>query len=62
MIRGKITGEIWDLTDLKAQVAALDDDMELVINSPGGSVMEGLELINLIQKCEKKIKAKVEVQ
>ena len=62
MIRGEITGEIWDLTDLKAQVAALDDDMELVINSPGGSVMEGLELINLIQKCEKKIKAKVEVQ
>ena len=42
MIRGEITGEIWDLTDLKAQVAALDDDMELVINSPGGSVMEGL--------------------
>lgn len=62
MIRGEITGEIWDLTDLKAQVTALDDDMELVINSPGGSVMEGLELINLIQKCEKKIKAKVEVQ
>lgn len=62
MIRGEITGEIWDLTDLKAQVAALDDDMELVISSPGGSVMEGLELINLIQKCEKKVKAIVEVQ
>ena len=62
MVKGEITGEIWDLYDLKQQLAALDDDMELTINSPGGSVMEGLQVINLIQKCNKKIKAIVEVQ
>ena len=57
MVKGEIIGEIWDLYDLKQQLAALDDDMELTINSPGGSVIEGLNVINLIQKCEKKIKA-----
>ena len=62
MVKGEINGEIYNLYDLKQQLATLDDDMELTINSPGGSVMEGLEVINLIQKCDKKIKAIVEVQ
>lgn len=62
MIKGEIKGEIYNLAELRSQISELDDDMELVINSPGGSVIEGLELINLIQKCERKVKAVIEVQ
>ena len=61
MVRDTISGEVNDLSKLRKNIAALREDMEIVINSPGGSVMEGLQTINLIQKCPYKITATVEV-
>lgn len=61
MVRDTISGEVNDLSKLRKNIAALREDMEIVINSPGGSVMEGLQTINLIQKCPYQITATVEV-
>ena len=47
-----------------AVVKALNEateDVTLVINSPGGSVLEGLQVVNAIRNCKQKVTAKVEV-
>lgn len=62
MIEAKILGEVYDLSDLRQQIEALDDEMEIEINSPGGSVLEGLQTVNLIQQCAYKITARIECQ
>ena len=62
MIEAKILGEVYDLSDLRQQIEALDDEMEIEINSPGGSVFEGLQTVNLILQCAYKITARVECQ
>lgn len=61
MVRDTISGEVNDLSKLRKNIAALREDMEIEINSPGGSVFEGLQTINFIQKCPYKITATVEV-
>ena len=61
MVRDTISGEVNDLSKLRESIAVLREDMEIEINSPGGSVFEGLQTINLIQKCPYKITATVEV-
>lgn len=60
MVRDIISGEVTDLSKLRKTIAELREDMEIEINSPGGSVIEGLQTINLIQKCPYKITATVE--
>ena len=61
MVKDIISGEVTDLSKLRKTIAALRENMELEINSPGGSVIEGLQTINLIQKSPYKITATVEV-
>ena len=61
MVKEIIAGEVTDLSKLRKTIAALRENMELEINSPGGSVIEGLQTINLIQKSPYKITATVEV-
>lgn len=62
MIKSKIIGEVYDLSALRAEIKELDDEMEIEINSPGGSVLEGLQTVNLIQQCAYKITARIECQ
>ena len=61
MVKDIISGEVTDLSKLRKTIAALRENMEIEINSPGGSVIEGLQTINLIQKSPYKITATVEV-
>ena len=56
-----IFGEIWDLQEQCAALNGAAEDVELVINSPGGDVFSGFQLVNAIQNCPHKITAKVEV-
>ena len=49
---------------LDEQVKALEgatEDVTLVVNSPGGSVFDALNVVNAIQKCQHRVTAKVEV-
>ena len=50
MVKEIIAGEVTDLSKLRKTIAALRENMELEINSPGGSVIEGSQTINIIQK------------
>lgn len=58
----QIIGEIDDLTEVYTAISDATEDVEILINSPGGSAFEAIQLVNLIDKCGKKVKAKVEVQ
>lgn len=57
----KIIGEVWDLQEQCAALINTNEDVELVINSPGGSVFEGLQMVHAIQDCHYKVTAKIEV-
>lgn len=57
----KITGEVWDLQEQCAAVINANEDVELVINSPGGDVFNGLQMVHAIQDCHYKVTAKIEV-
>ena len=56
-----IFGEIWDLQEQCAALKGATEDVELVVNSPGGDVFNGFQLVNAIQNCPHKVTAKVEV-
>lgn len=56
-----ITGEVWDLQEQCAALANAVEDVELVINSPGGDVFQGLQMVHAIQDCKHKVTAKIEV-
>ena len=57
----KITGEVWDLQEQCAAVINANEDVELVINSPGGDVFNGLQMVHAIQDCHYKVTARIEV-
>lgn len=56
-----IIGEVWDLQEQCAALINANEDVELVINSPGGSVFEGLQMVHAIQDCQHKVTARIEV-
>lgn len=56
-----IIGEVWDLQEQCAALINANEDVELVINSPGGDVFNGLQMVHAIQDCHHKVTAKIEV-
>lgn len=57
----QIFGEIYDLTEQMHQIQDAQEDVELVINSPGGSALEAFQLLNVVEKSEHKVTARIEV-
>lgn len=57
----KINGAIEATADVVKALNEATEDVTLVINSPGGSVLEGLQVVNAIRNCKQKVTAKVEV-
>lgn len=57
----KISGAIEAAADVVKTLNEATEDVTLVINSPGGSVLEGLQVVNAIRNCKQKVTAKVEV-
>ena len=57
----ELKGDIFDTEDLCKQIKAASEDVELVINSPGGDVFSGLQMVKAIENCKHKVTAKVEV-
>lgn len=57
----QIFGEIDDLTEQMCQIQEAQEDIELVINSPGGSALEAFQLLNIVEKCEHNVTARIEV-
>lgn len=57
----KLTGEIFDTKDVVKAIQAATEDIDLYINSPGGDVFAGLNVVNAIQKSKVKVTAHVEV-
>lgn len=60
-MRCAITGDVVDLNDVCKQITDAQEDVELVINSPGGDVFAGFQLVNAISKCPYKVTARIEV-
>ena len=60
-MRCTVTGDVIDLTDIVEQITNAKEDVELVINSPGGDVFAGFQLVNAISKCQYKVTAQIEV-
>jgi ATP-dependent Clp protease, proteolytic subunit ClpP len=56
-----ISGSIYYLNDVVSAIENVDDDVTLVINSPGGSALSALNVVNAINKCKHKVNAKIEV-
>ena len=56
-----ISGRIYYLNDVVSAIENADDDVTLVINSPGGSALSALNVVNAINKCKHKVNAKIEV-
>ena len=60
-----INGEIWkgeisaDLIHSQIQGLAADDELEVYINSPGGSVFEGLAIYNILSELKQKKTIKI---
>lgn len=57
----KLTGEIVDTKETVKAIQAATEDIDLYINSPGGDVFAGLNVVNAIQKSKVKVTAHVEV-
>lgn len=57
----KINGAIKAAEEVVKSLNEATEDVTLVINSPGGSVLEGLQVVNAIRNCKQKVTAKVEV-
>lgn len=57
----RINGAIEAAADVVKALNEATEDVTLVINSPGGSVLEGLQVVNAIRNCKQKVTAKVEV-
>lgn len=63
MIKANLVGEVYDTTELVAQIESATEsgeDIELLVNSVGGSVFDGLQVVNAIQK-NGRVTANVEV-
>ena len=57
----ELKGDIFDTEEMCQKIKAAEEDVELVINSPGGDVFSGLQVVKAIENCEHKVTAKVEV-
>jgi ATP-dependent protease ClpP protease subunit len=60
----EITGEIFDSVNTDNLISELQnaqEDVTLTINSPGGDVFAGLNIVNAIRKCAYKVHGQVEV-
>lgn len=57
----KLTGEIFDTKDVVKAIQTATEDIDLYINSPGGDVFAGLNVVNAIQKSKVQVTAHVEV-
>ena len=57
----ELKGDIFDTEEICQKVKAAEEDVELVINSPGGDVFSGLQMVKAIENCKHKVTAKVEV-
>lgn len=57
----KLTGEIYDTKDVVKAIQTATEDIDLYINSPGGDVFAGLNVVNAIQKSKVQVTAHVEV-
>lgn len=62
MINTSIIGEIDDLTEVYAQITDAAQEVEILINSPGGNAFEAIQLVNAIHNSSQPVTAKVEVQ
>ena len=60
-MRCEVTGEVFDLSAIVDQITNAQEDVELVVNSPGGDVFAGFQLVNAISKCQHKVTAHIEV-
>lgn len=56
-----ISGSLYYLDEVVSAIENADDDVTLVINSPGGSALPSLNVVNAINKCKHKVNAKIEV-
>lgn len=57
----KLTGEIFDTEETVKTIQTATEDIDLYINSPGGDVFAGLNVVNAIQKSKVQVTAHVEV-
>ncbi len=57
----RITGEIFDTEETVKAIQSATEDIDLYINSPGGDVFAGLNVVNAIQKAKVQVTAHVEV-
>ena len=57
----ELKGEIFDTERICEQIKAAAEEVELVINSPGGDVFSGLQVVKAIENCKHDVTAKVEV-
>ena len=57
----RIDGEVFDLSQVCKALRETTDNVELVINSPGGDVFEGLQAVRAIENCKFDVTAKIEV-
>lgn len=57
----RITGEIFDTEETVKAIQTVTEDIDLYINSPGGDVFAGLNVVNAIQKSKVQVTAHVEV-
>lgn len=57
----RITGEINDTEETVKAIQTATEDIDLYINSPGGDVFAGLNVVNAIQKAKVQVTAHVEV-
>lgn len=55
----KISGEIFDLADIRRTIEGAREDVELYIDSPGGDAFEGLETAHCISSAKCKVTAHV---
>lgn len=57
----RIIGEIFDTEETVKTIQTATEDIDLYINSPGGDVFAGLNVVNAIQKSKVQVTAHVEV-
>ena len=55
----KLSGEIFDLMDIRQTIEEAQEDVELYIDSPGGDAFEGLETAHCISNAKCKVTAHV---
>lgn len=55
----KLSGEIFDLADIRQTIEEAQEDVELYIDSPGGDAFEGLETAHCISNAKCKVTAHV---